>query len=98
MPAPLKTEAAVNFTAVEAAASKLALRYQSSADSAMYPSMCERYAKRARDLRHIALDASAAGEIDDPCLVSANSVLNWLHDDHELCVAAESYVPAMGSN
>jgi hypothetical protein len=74
----------INFTAVQAAAEKLA---GIAADCARID--------RAADLLHIAHDAWCAGDPDYPCLASAESVAEWLVDDEELARAAESYVPAM---
>lgn len=76
----LETILAENLEHVRFAATALAARYGGN---------------RARDLRHIAMDAQAAM---DGCEASLASVREWLADDHELlmsALASAEYVEAM---
>ena len=82
----------MNLPAIEAAANKLAAAAEWHAARTTFEDQRKGFAKRASDLRHIAMDAASAGDAEYPCEASLESVRWWLESDDAL--AAESYIPA----
>ena len=78
----------MNLTAIEAAANKLASAAEWHRDRTTFEDQRKGYAKRAADLRHIAMDAASAADPEYPCTASLESVTWWLEGDDELAELA----------